>query len=148
MAGERILYVEDNFQNRILIKRVLEAEGYTVIEAENGKMGLDLAVSGKPDLILMDINLPDIDGYDCTRRLRQMDGVSRVPIVALTANAMEGDKEKAMSAGCNGYIAKPVDIDKLPTQIAQYLKASGPKPTPPPVATSKPGTGDATRPSR
>jgi two-component system cell cycle response regulator DivK len=117
----RILYIEDNFENRILIKRVLEAEGYTLIEAENGTVGLQLAISGKPDLILMDINLPDIDGYECTARLRKTDGISQIPIVALTANVMAGDHEKAMAAGCDGYIPKPVDIDKLPFQVQRYL---------------------------
>lgn len=121
MTKGRILYVEDNFENRILIKRVLEAEGYTLIEAENGTVGLQLAISDKPDLILMDINLPDIDGYECTARLRKTDGISKIPIVALTANVMAGDHEKAMAAGCDGYISKPVDIDKLPFQVQRYL---------------------------
>ena len=84
MSRGQILYIEDNFDNRILIKRVLEAEGYTVIEAENGKVGIEKATSNKPDLILMDINLPDIDGYECTARLRKsMNGMRRTPIVAL-----------------------------------------------------------------
>lgn len=122
MATGRILYVEDNFENRILIKRVLEAEGYTLIEAENGKQGLELALSSSPDLILMDINLPDIDGYECTSRLRHTNGVKRIPILALTANVMEGDHEKALAAGCDGYISKPIDVDTLPIQIAGYLK--------------------------
>lgn len=122
MSKGRILYVEDNFDNRILIKRVLEAEGYTVIEADNGKTGLELARTSQPDLILMDINLPDIDGYECTTRLRQMDGVSQIPIVALTANVMAGDHEKALAAGCDDYIPKPVDIDQLPVQIARHMK--------------------------
>ncbi len=113
--------MEDNFDNRILIKRVLEVEGYTVIEADSGKAGLDLALSARPDLILVDINLPDIDGYEITRRLRQIDGFSRVPIVALTANALEGDRQKALSAGCDGYISKPVDIDALPMQVESFL---------------------------
>src|SRR5574341_2301682 len=98
MGKGNILYIEDNFDNRILIKRILEAEGYSVTEAENGIVGLDLASSRQFDLILMDINLPDVDGYECTARLRQMDGVSKVPIVSLTANVMEGDSQKALDA--------------------------------------------------
>jgi two-component system cell cycle response regulator DivK len=122
MAGESILYIEDNFENRILIKRVLEAEGYLVIEADNGKTGLKLASEKSPDLILMDINLPDIDGYDCTAKLRELESTSSIPIIALTANAMEGDQEKALDAGCDGYIPKPIDVDGLPEQVAGFLK--------------------------
>ncbi|GAB4475877.1 MAG: hypothetical protein Kow00124_17430 [Anaerolineae bacterium] len=122
-ATARILYVEDNFENRLLIKRVLEAEGYTVIEAENGRTGLSKALSDRPDLILMDINLPDIDGYEVTGRLRQSDAIgSKVPIIALTANALAGDRQKALSAGCDGYIPKPIDIDALPRQINAFLQ--------------------------
>ncbi len=122
-ATARILYVEDNFENRLLIKRVLEAEGYTVIEAENGRAGLSKALSDRPDLILMDINLPDIDGYEVTGRLRKSDVIgSKVPIIALTANALDGDRQKALSAGCDGYIPKPIDIDALPRQINAFLQ--------------------------
>jgi two-component system, cell cycle response regulator DivK len=117
----RILYIEDNFDNRILIKRVLEAEGYTVIEAESGLTGLNKATHEMFDLILMDINLPDIDGYECTARMRQINTMSRVPIVALTANVMEGDSQKAMDAGCDGYIPKPIDVDALPVQVASFI---------------------------
>lgn len=120
MSG-RILYIEDNFDNRILIKRVLEAEGYTVIEAEDGTAGIDAAKSATPDLILMDINLPDLDGYECTARLRKMEGFAKIPILALTANVLEGDKQKAITAGCDGYIPKPIDVDDLPKQIASHL---------------------------
>lgn len=124
----RILYVEDNLENRILIKRVLEAEGYTVLEAANGREGLALAESQRPDLILMDINLPDVDGYECTRRLRSADGLSQIPILALTANVLEGDRQRALAAGCDGYIPKPIDVDELPDVIAAYLKKRPPLP--------------------
>jgi len=117
----RILYIEDNFDNRILIKRVLEAEGYTVIEAESGLTGLNKATHEMFDLILMDINLPDIDGYECTARMRKINTINRVPIVALTANVMEGDSQKAMDAGCDGYIPKPIDVDALPVQVASFI---------------------------
>lgn len=121
--GARILYVEDNFENRILVKRVLEADGHSVIEAETGKAGLQMAAEATPDLILVDINLPDIDGYEVTGKLRQMESIGRkVPIIALTANALEGDKQKALSAGCDGYLPKPVDIDLLSTSVKDYLK--------------------------
>ena len=122
MNRGRILYIEDNFENRRLIKRILEADDFTVIEAENGFVGMNLAASEHPDLILMDINLPDIDGYECTARLRKMNGVSKIPIVALTANVMAGDSQKALDAGCDGYIPKPVDVDGLANEIGRYLK--------------------------
>ncbi len=123
MAGEKsILYIEDNLENRILIKRILEAEGYEVIEADRGEAGLTIAKERSPDLILMDINLPDIDGYECTARLRKIESTSAIPIIALTANAMEGDQEKALAAGCDGYIPKPIDVDGLPEQVAGFLK--------------------------
>jgi two-component system cell cycle response regulator DivK len=124
MATGRVLYIEDNFENRILIKRVLEAEGYIVIEAENGLSGLEMARKNTPDLILMDINLPDIDGYECTSRLRKIDDLRKIPIVALTANVLEGDRQKALGAGCDGYIPKPIDVDELPNQIAAHLKSN------------------------
>jgi two-component system cell cycle response regulator DivK len=124
MPSGRILYVEDNFDNRILIKRVLEAEGYTVVEAENGLQGVALARTARPDLVLMDINLPDIDGYECTNRLRQIETMRGVPVLALTANVLEGEQQKALGAGCDGYISKPIDVDELPRQIEAHLKKS------------------------
>jgi two-component system cell cycle response regulator DivK len=122
MSKGRILYVEDNLENRILIKRVLEAAGYQVVEAPDGSTGIDLAVKSPPDLILLDINLPDIDGYEITVRLRQIEKVAKVPIVALTANVMQGDRERSLEAGCDGYIQKPIDVDALPNQVQSYLR--------------------------
>ena len=117
-----ILYVEDNFDNRILIRRVLEAEGYNIGEAPDGLSGLKMARERRPDLILLDINLPDIDGYEAAVRFRKIDSVAGVPIVALTANVMNGDREKTLKAGCNGYIQKPIDVDELPRLVAGFLK--------------------------
>jgi len=121
--SETILYIEDNPDNRLLVRRILEAEGYVVIEATCGQEGLDFAAqpTQHPDLILMDINLPDMDGYEVTRRIRQMPHMTRTPIVAMTANVMQGDKEKTLEAGCNSYIQKPIDVDLLPKQIAAHL---------------------------
>ena len=128
MARERILYVEDNLDNRTLVKRVLEAEGYVVEEAPDGLTAIKMAVAKRPDLILLDINLPDIDGYETTARLRQIEGVAGVPIVALTANVMRGDRERSLKAGCDGYIQKPIDVDHLPVQIESFLGgANGPR---------------------
>jgi two-component system cell cycle response regulator DivK len=122
MAGAKILYIEDNVENRTLVKRVLEVEGYEVLEADDGIDGLRIVREEAPDMILIDINLPEIDGYETTIRLRQMEGMSNVPIVALTANVLKGDRERSLEAGCDGYIQKPIDVDLLPDQIAAFLR--------------------------
>jgi two-component system cell cycle response regulator DivK len=121
MCAPRILYIEDDFQNRVLVRRVLEASGFSMVEAENGPIGLEMAQELVPDLILMDINLPEMDGYEVTSRLRQIKSVSHIPIIAMTANVMKGDREKTFAAGCDGYIQKPIDVDSLPHQINQFL---------------------------
>lgn len=116
-----ILYIEDNPDNRLLIRRILEAEGYTMLEAVNGQDGVVMAGETFPDLILLDINLPDIDGYEVTHRLREIEKLANIPILAITANVMRGDRERTLEAGCNGYVSKPIDVDALPQQIATYL---------------------------
>ena len=122
MDGAKILYIEDNLENRTLVKRVLEAEGYVVLEADDGPSGLRIVEEEIPALILIDINLPEIDGYEVTTRLRQMRGLNKIPIVALTANVLKGDRERSLEAGCDGYIQKPIDVDLLPSQIAAFLR--------------------------
>ena len=117
-----ILYVEDNFENRVLIRRILQAEGYHVLEAENATEALDCVTKRQPDLILMDINMPETDGYTLTANLKSRPELRRVPVIALTANVMRGDRERTLQAGCDGYIQKPVDVDHFPSQIAQFLK--------------------------
>lgn len=121
MSGKRILYIEDNPENRMLVRRVLTAEGYTLLEAANGASGLRLAEEDSPDLILMDINLPEMDGYELTTRIKLNPKLADVPVIAMTANVMHGDREKSLAAGCDGYIQKPIDIDLLPDQIAKFL---------------------------
>jgi two-component system cell cycle response regulator DivK len=123
MPAATILYIEDDQQNRVLVRRVLEASGFTVIEAENGTVGLQLAQELLPDLILLDINLPEISGYEVTSRLKELEALAHVPIVAMTANVMKGDREKTLAAGCDGYIEKPIDVDMLPDQINQFLSS-------------------------
>ncbi len=123
MSGERVLYVEDNLENRTLVKRILEAESFVVLEADDGPSGMRVAEQEEPALILMDINLPEIDGYEVTAKLRQIPSLAHVPIVALTANVLKGDRERSLAAGCDGYIQKPVDVDMLPAQIAAFLRA-------------------------
>lgn len=118
-----VLYVEDNIDNRKLVNRVLRASGFTVYCVEDGATALHFIEDHTPDLILMDINLPDIDGYTMTARLRQLDHLANIPIVALTANVMKEDREKSIAAGCNGFIQKPISVDNLPDQIRTYLNA-------------------------
>jgi two-component system cell cycle response regulator DivK len=117
-----ILYIEDNPGNRLLVRRVLEAEGYAVKEATDGPAGLEMASQAPPDLILLDINLPEMDGYDLARRMREMPNLDGVPILAVTANVMQGDKERTLEAGCDGYIQKPIDVDRLPQQVKVALQ--------------------------
>lgn len=122
MSDVHILYVEDNPANRMLVKRVLEAEGFSIIEAIDGPTGLEIAAQTRPDLILLDINLPEIDGYELAKRFRDTPGLQQVPILAVTANVMKGDRERTLAAGCDGYIQKPIDIDRLPEQVKTALK--------------------------
>jgi two-component system, cell cycle response regulator DivK len=116
-----ILYVEDNPENRNLIRRVLNAEGYSMIDAANAGQAVEKLEAGKIDLILMDINMPDMDGYTLTARIKQIEKFSKIPIIAVTANVMRGDRERSLEAGCDGYIQKPIDIDMLAQQIERYI---------------------------
>jgi two-component system cell cycle response regulator DivK len=122
MSKGSVLYVEDNVDNRMLVRRVLMAEDYEVIEAGSAQQALDLLAQQVPDLILVDINMPEVDGYTLTAKIRSMPGFTTVPIIALTANVMRGDREKSLEAGCDGYIQKPVDIDVLSQQVARYIR--------------------------
>ena len=122
MSNAKILYIEDNPENRILLMRVLNAEGYDVYFAENAAEAIDSIQQNDFSLILMDINLPDIDGYTLTSQLRKNPKAQNIPIVALTANVMKGDRERSLEAGCDGYIQKPIDDDALPQQVEIYLK--------------------------
>ena len=118
---KQILYVEDNQDNRLLVRRVLSSEGYDVVDASDAKSALEKIKMIQPDLILMDINMPDVDGYTLTSQIRQTPGYASVPIIAVTANVMRGDREKSLEAGCDGYIQKPIDIDTLAQQIERYI---------------------------
>jgi len=116
-----ILYVEDNPDNRNLIRRVLNADGYSVVEAINAAQAIEKLEDNRIDLILMDINMPDIDGYTLTSKIKSIQKFSKIPIVAVTANVMRGDREKSLEAGCDGYIQKPIDIDTLSQQIERFI---------------------------
>ena len=120
-----ILYVEDNPENRLLVRRILMAEGFDVAEAESASKAVEFINTRYPDLILMDINMPEVDGYTLTSRLRENPRLNGVPIIALTANVMKGDRERTLEAGCDGYIQKPIDVDMLPQQILSLLKEVG-----------------------
>ncbi len=117
-----ILYVEDNSDNRKLVRRVLEAEGYAVAEAKDGQQAMECLLSEQIDLALMDINMPEVDGYTLTARIKAMPQFASLPIVAVTANVMRGDRERSLQAGCDGYIQKPIDIDTLSQQIERFLR--------------------------
>jgi two-component system cell cycle response regulator DivK len=116
-----ILYIEDNPDNRMLVYRLLSAEGFVVHGVPDGAAGLEFVRTQVPDLVLMDINLPKIDGYAMTARLKQIPAVAHVPVIALTANVMKGDREKTIAAGCDGYIQKPINVDRLADQIWEFL---------------------------
>ena len=122
MAEQKlILHVEDNSDNRLLIRRLLQAYGYQVLEAENALKAKELLRNHHPDLILMDINMPDIDGYTLTSELKSMPALVNVPVVAITANVMKGDRERTLSAGCDGYIEKPIDVDRFIEQVERFI---------------------------
>jgi two-component system, cell cycle response regulator DivK len=117
----RLLLVEDNDMNRDMLSRRLVRSGYEVLLAMDGQQGADKALSEQPDLILMDLSLPVIDGWEATRRIKANDATRRIPIIALTAHAMAGDREKAMEVGCEDYDTKPVELSRLLGKIAALL---------------------------
>ncbi|MFZ6017674.1 MAG: response regulator [Nitrospirota bacterium] len=119
---KKILIVDDNRDSRELIVKILKGRGYQIIEAIDGEEALEKVVAERPDLILMDISIPKIDGYEVTRRLKAQEEFKGIPVVALTAHAMKGDREKALEAGCEGYISKPINVRELPELIKSYLK--------------------------
>ena len=118
---KKILVIEDNQQNLYLIRYLLEDCGYEVFEAMDGKEGIEMVASINPDLILLDIQLPTMDGYAVARTLRQNNKLAKTPIVAVTSYAMSGDREKALEAGCSGYVEKPIDPDTFPAQVEKAL---------------------------
>ena len=120
----KILYVEDDPASVILVRRILESEGYQVITTEDGLSAIEIASRELPDLILMDINIGGLDGYEVTTRLRTIEEMQRVPIVALTAATLKGDRERALIAGCTGYIPKPIDVDGFPQQVRAFLEGT------------------------
>jgi len=125
MAGEQILLVEDNEKNMKLLRDVLHATGYRTLEASTGGQALALATEHGPALVLMDIRLPDMDGVEALSRLRMDERTASIPVLAVTAQAMEGDKERFKEAGFAGYLSKPVDIDELLATVEQHRRRRG-----------------------
>ena len=124
MAGERVLVVEDNEKNMKLVRDVLQAKGYRTLEATTGRRALELAAEHAPDLVLMDIRLPDIDGVETLRRLRTDERSASIPVLALTAQAMHGDRERFLAAGFDGYLSKPVNIVELIATVSDHCGGS------------------------
>ncbi len=121
--GINILYIEDNPDNMTLVRRVMEAAGYTMLQAKTGLEGIAIAEKEKVDLILLDINLPDVDGYEIARRIRHSTKrhLVHIPIIAITANALKGDAEAALAAGCDVYMSKPINIHELRARVEGFL---------------------------
>jgi len=117
----RILLVEDNEMNRDMLSRRLSRRGFDVLIAENGRAGVELAAAEKPDLILMDMSLPVMDGWEATKRIKANPSTSAIPVIALTAHAMASDREMALEAGCDDYDSKPIDLPQLLRKIEQLL---------------------------
>ena len=117
----KILLVEDNEMNRDMLSRRLERKGYEVVIAVDGQAGIDMASSGNPDIILMDLSLPVIDGWEATRKIKADPATQSIPVIALTAHAMAGDEQKALEAGCDDYDTKPIDLKRLLGKIENLL---------------------------
>lgn len=121
----KILLVEDNEMNRDMLSRRLMRRGYEVVVASDGQEGLDLVNSSSPDLILMDMSLPSVDGWETTRRIKADTSTAAIPVIALTAHAMSGDREEALKAGCDDYDTKPIEFERLLEKIAAQLERAG-----------------------
>ena len=121
MPGKRVLVVEDDFMNMKLAQHVLESQGYTVFKATTGQEALNQIKANPPNLILMDIQLPDIDGMTLVRIIRAKDTTRETAILALTASAMKGDREKILKTGCNDYISKPINVENFISTVRRYL---------------------------
>ena len=120
MAGDLVLLVEDNEKNMKLLRDVLQATGYRTLEADNGEAGVELARAHRPSLVLMDVQLPGMSGIEALERLRQDEGTAETPVLALTAQAMRGDRERFLDAGFDGYLAKPIDVTELIAIVREH----------------------------
>lgn len=123
-ARKKILCIEDNSTNMLLISRIVEAEGHDLLQATDGMIALELLDQAQPDIILLDINLPGIDGLELARRIKANERLAPVPLIATTANVLVGDRERCIEAGCDDYIPKPLDIRKLREMMRHYLNGA------------------------
>ena len=119
---KKILVVDDNLDSRELVVKVLKNKGYEMVEAADGEEAIEKAIAERPNLILLDISIPKLSGYEVTQKLKSMEEFENIPIVALTAHAMKGDRMKALEAGCEGYITKPINVRELPAQVKSFIK--------------------------
>jgi two-component system cell cycle response regulator DivK len=119
---KKILVVDDNQDSRELVVKVLKNRGYEMVEAVDGEEAIEKVIAERPDLILLDISIPKLNGYEVTLRLKNMEEFKDIPVVALTAHAMKGDRMKALEAGCEGYITKPINVRELPAQVKSFIK--------------------------
>jgi two-component system cell cycle response regulator DivK len=119
---KKILVVDDNQDSRELVVKVLKNKGYEMVEAVDGEEAIEKVIAERPDLILLDISIPKLNGYEVTLKLKNMEEFKDIPVVALTAHAMKGDRMKALEAGCEGYITKPINVRELPAQVKSFIK--------------------------
>ena len=128
--GFKILVADDDFDNRTIATEILRASGYTVVQASNGLQAMEVALSEKPDVILLDLSMPKLDGWETTRRLKKIPEVARIPVIAFTAHAMVGDEKKAREAGCDDFLTKPCTpkqiIEKMKTWLGKRQASDGP----------------------
>lgn len=124
MSSGRILVVEDNRDNMTLITDVLASLNYVVLQATDGEQGVEMSGNENPDLILMDLSLPKMDGWTATRAIKSNPATAHIPVIALTAHAMVGDRERALEAGCDDYISKPINLQELAKKLHQHIGAS------------------------
>jgi CheY-like chemotaxis protein len=127
MEQRTVLYIEDNFHNRRIVRKILRSQGYTVLEAEDGITGLEMVKQEKPPLILLDINLPGMDGLEVLARIRENDELQETPVIALTASAMRGDRERFLAAGCDDYLSKPIRALDLIKKVGELYDSNGRK---------------------
>jgi CheY-like chemotaxis protein len=120
----RVLYIDDDRANRMLVRRILLAYDFEVDEADSASKGIEMATANPPDIILMDMSMPEMDGLTATQRIRSIPALQKVPVVIVTANVMQVHKEQSLNAGSDGFIGKPIDIDKFPDQVNDFIKRS------------------------
>ncbi len=128
MEQKTILYIEDNFHNRRIVRKILQSQGYSLIEAEDGISGLAMVQELEPPLVLLDIGLPGMDGLEVVGRIKADERLREIPVIALTASAMRGDRERFLAAGCDDYLSKPIQAMELINMVKAYYPSNGKKP--------------------